>query len=267
MALVAGVVHALSVGDPGTRATLANAVGGTSKAAAVTIMLDQSMPTSDGAKTRLGNVTTALMDRLKAMSPNSSVGLWTFDGVSGRNEIPAAPLSDQAHASQLISNLNNQSSSGGGHVSFTTLRMLYGDAMSKYVDGQANSILLITSGPHTDQSLDGQGLQDYIKSAFDPARPVAVNVIVLIQLFYLLNCRSLTRTIFSIGFLSNRWLLAGIGLMLTMQLLFTYAPPLQSIFRTSGIGLLQWGVALAAGLVAFLVVEAEKHLGKAGEKP
>ena len=104
-------------------------------------------------------------------------------------------------------------------------------------------------------------------STLEVARTAAVNVIVLIQLFYLLNCRSLTRTIFSIGFLSNRWLLAGIGLMLTMQLLFTYAPPLQSIFRTSGIGLLQWGVALAAGLVAFLVVEAEKHLGKAGEKP
>ena len=104
-------------------------------------------------------------------------------------------------------------------------------------------------------------------STLEVARTAAVNIIVLIQLFYLLNCRSLTRTIFSIGFLSNRWLLAGIGLMLTMQLLFTYAPPLQSIFRTSGIGLLQWGVALAAGLVAFLVVEAEKHLGKAGEKP
>ena len=135
------------------------------------------MPTSDGAKTRLGNVTTALMDRLKAMSPNSSVGLWTFDGVSGRAEIPLAPLSEQSHSAQLIANLNNQSSSGGGHVSFTTLRLLYGDAMSKYVEGQANSILLITSGPHTDQSLDGQGLQDYVKSAFDPGRPVAINVI------------------------------------------------------------------------------------------
>ena len=84
----------------------------------------------------------------------------------------------------------------------------------------------------------------------------------LIQLFYLLNCRSLTRSIFSIGLLSNRWLLAGIALMLTMQLLFTYAPPLQSIFHTSAIGLLQWGVALAAGLIAYAVVEFEKRIGK-----
>ena len=36
---------------------------------------------------------------------------------------------------------------------------------------------MITTGPHTDRSLDGSGLEDYLKGAFDPARPVAVNVI------------------------------------------------------------------------------------------
>jgi hypothetical protein len=43
--------------------------------------------------------------------------------------------------------------------------------------GQENSILVITAGPHTDQSLDGAGLQDFIKKSADPAKPVAVNVI------------------------------------------------------------------------------------------
>ena len=54
--------------------------------------------------------------------------------------------------------------------------------------------------------------------------------------------------------------------MLTMQLLFSYAPPLQAIFHTSAIGLLHWGVALAGGLIAFVVVEGEKHIGKADEE-
>jgi hypothetical protein len=49
--------------------------------------------------------------------------------------------------------------------------------MTNYRQGQNNSILVITAGPHTDQSLDGAGLQQYIRGAFDPARPVAVNVI------------------------------------------------------------------------------------------
>ena len=38
-------------------------------------------------------------------------------------------------------------------------------------------MLVITSGPHTDQSLGSEGLQDLIRSSADPSRPVAVNVI------------------------------------------------------------------------------------------
>jgi hypothetical protein len=62
-------------------------------------------------------------------------------------------------------------------VSFTTLRLIYTDAPANFRQGQRNSILVITTGPHTDRSLDANGLQQYIRSAFDPARPVAVNVI------------------------------------------------------------------------------------------
>ncbi len=62
-------------------------------------------------------------------------------------------------------------------MSFTTLRLVYTEASAKYRDGQKNSVLVITTGPHTDQSLGAEGLQQYIRGAFDPARPVAVNVI------------------------------------------------------------------------------------------
>jgi hypothetical protein len=62
-------------------------------------------------------------------------------------------------------------------VSFTTLRMLYTDAVANFREGQPNSVLLITTGPHTDHSLDGQGLQQFIRQNFQPAKPVAVNVI------------------------------------------------------------------------------------------
>ena len=62
-------------------------------------------------------------------------------------------------------------------MSFTTLRIIYKDAVNSYRPGQPNSVLVITAGPHTDQSLGGQGLQDFIKDSVDPAKPVAVNVI------------------------------------------------------------------------------------------
>jgi hypothetical protein len=171
----------LSVGNSSMRATLANALTAPAGNAAVTIMLDQSMNAQEGGKTRLANVVAALDTQLQTMPPTSSVGLWTFDGVEGRSEVPTGPLSDQVDGkprpAALTSALDGQTASGGGAVSFTTLRMIYDDALAKYRQGQANSVLVITAGPHTDQSLDGGGLQDYVRRTFDPAKPVAINVI------------------------------------------------------------------------------------------
>ncbi|MGV0813042.1 substrate-binding domain-containing protein [Mycolicibacterium boenickei] len=171
----------LSVGDNSMRVTLANSTVAPTESPAVTIMLDQSMPTEEGGKPRLANVVAALNSRIKALPDTSAVGLWTFDGTEGRSEVTTGPLAEpvsgQRRTDALTSTLDDQSASGGGAVSFTTLRMLYNEVLSKYREGQANSILVITTGPHTDQSLDGPGLQEFIRGAFDPARPVAVNVI------------------------------------------------------------------------------------------
>ncbi|AGB23574.1 hypothetical protein Mycsm_03267 [Mycobacterium sp. JS623] len=171
----------LSIGDASMRATLANALTAPAESPAVTIVLDQSMPTDEGGKSRLANVVAALNARLRALPQNAAVGLWTFDGVEGRSEVSTGPLSDQVNgqprSAALTSALNSQTASGGGAVSFTTLRMLYDQAKANYRQGQNNSILLITAGPHTDQSLDGSGLQQYIRGAFDQGRPIAVNVI------------------------------------------------------------------------------------------
>lgn len=56
------------------------------------------------------------------------------------------------------------------------------------------------------------------------ARTAVVNVIVMVQAFYLLNSRSLSRAMFSIGLFSNRWVWRGLAGMTVAQLLFTYAP-------------------------------------------
>ncbi len=175
----------LSVGDSAMRATLANVLTAPAGAAAgnsaVTIMLDQSMNTQEGGKTRLANVTAALDAQVQSMPPTSAVGLWTFDGVEGRSEVTTGPLSDpvdgRPRSAALAATLDDQAASSGGAVSFTTLRMIYDDALAKFRQGQTNSVLVITAGPHTDQSLDGSGLQDYVRRTFDSAKPVAINVI------------------------------------------------------------------------------------------
>ncbi len=40
--------------------------------------------------------------------------------------------------------------------------------------------------------------------------------------------------------------------------MFTYAPPMQVLFATTGLDALHWLLISAVGLVVFLVVEAEK---------
>jgi hypothetical protein len=171
----------VKVGDDSLRATLAETLSAPAGGPSATIMLDQSMPVQEGATTRLANVIAALKNRLSALPPTAAIGLWTFDGRKGRPEVLTGALSDavdgQPRSATLTAALDRQYSSGGGAVSFTTLRLVYDDALENYRQGQANSILVITAGPHTDQTLDGSGLQDYIRRTFDPARPVAVNVI------------------------------------------------------------------------------------------
>lgn len=171
----------LSVGDDAVRATLANALTTPAGASAVTIMLDQSMTTDEGGKSRLAHVIAALNQRIRALPPESTVGLWTFDGAEGRSAVSTGPLGDQvngqARTAALTGELVTMSPTPGGAVSFTTLRMAYNQVLSNYLAGQNNSVLIITAGPHTDRTLDGPGLQDFIRETTDPERPVAVDVI------------------------------------------------------------------------------------------
>ncbi|MDO3638094.1 substrate-binding domain-containing protein [Mycolicibacterium arseniciresistens] len=171
----------LSIGDSAMRATMADALTAPAKGSAVTIMLDQSMPAAEGNNSRMGNVVNALIPRIDALPPTAAVGLWTFDGAAGSSRVPMGPLSEPVggtpRSQTLTTTLDSLASTSGGAVSFTTLRLVYNEALANFRPGQPNSVLVITEGPHTDQSLDGAGLQAFVREAFDPARPVAVNVI------------------------------------------------------------------------------------------
>jgi len=91
------------------------------------------------------------------------------------------------------------------------------------------------------------------------ARTVAVNAITIGQVFYLLNSRYLLDSSFSIAaHMGNSYLPLGIGAVVVLQLLFTYAPPLQAMFGNESIPAWVWPWLLAGGLVFFVVVEAEK---------
>lgn len=94
----------------------------------------------------------------------------------------------------------------------------------------------------------------------EQARTVAVTVFVLGELFYLFNCRSMTRSIFKLGLFSNLWIWVGISVMLALQIMFTNLPVMNSLFHSAPIGWEGWARALAVGLVIYVVVEIEKML-------
>jgi Ca2+-transporting ATPase len=95
------------------------------------------------------------------------------------------------------------------------------------------------------------------------ARTVAVTVFVIGELFYLLNCRSLTQSMFRIGVLTNPWIWVGVTAMLLLQLLFIYLPGLQHLFHSAPVGVASWLRILAVGCLIYGVVELEKGIRRA----
>jgi len=93
------------------------------------------------------------------------------------------------------------------------------------------------------------------------ARTTAVNAITIGQVFYLLNSRYLLDSSFSpTAHMGNKYLPLGIGAVVILQLLFTYAPPFQAMFGNEAIQLWVWPRLFAGGLLFFAVVEAEKFV-------
>ena len=103
--------------------------------------------------------------------------------------------------------------------------------------------------------MKSQGASDQL------ARTVAVNAITIGQIFYLLNSRYLLDSSLSLkAHLGNKYLPLGIGAVIILQLLFTYAPPLQALFDNEAVPLRVWPWLFVGGLVFFLVVEMEKMM-------
>lgn len=107
------------------------------------------------------------------------------------------------------------------------------------------------------------GLFNYelaLGSSLEQARTVATAVLVMGELFYLFNCRSLTRSAFAVGFFSNRFLLIGVSLMIALQLLFTYQPMMNVFFESEPVSLMSWLRVAAVSAVIAVVVGIEKRL-------
>lgn len=93
----------------------------------------------------------------------------------------------------------------------------------------------------------------------EAARTAVVNVLVVIEAFYLLNTRFLVAAVGPRTALrGNPYVSLMIVLVIALQLVFTYAPFMHAMFHTVPLTAGAWRRIAAAGLAAFLVIELEK---------
>ncbi len=92
-------------------------------------------------------------------------------------------------------------------------------------------------------------------ASIEAARTVAVNALVMLEIFYLFTTRHLKAGVLNRdGLLGNPYVLMSVAAVVMLQIMFTYAPPMQTFFRSESIGLESWiRIVLLSSLVLFIV--------------
>ena len=98
-------------------------------------------------------------------------------------------------------------------------------------------------------------------ASIEIARTVAVNTLVMFEVFYLFNSRYLRDPVLSSeGIFGNSYVVFAIAVVTIFQLLFTYAPPMQKLFGTMGINVSSWVRIIMVAASVLILVEIEKCL-------
>jgi magnesium-transporting ATPase (P-type) len=101
--------------------------------------------------------------------------------------------------------------------------------------------------------LQGQGLEE--------ARTIAVNTLVVMEIFYLFAVRYVHGSALTwAGVVGTPAVLAGVAAVTIAQVVFTWWPPMQSVFGTRPLGWRSCVAILAAGLAMLAVIEVEKWI-------
>jgi magnesium-transporting ATPase (P-type) len=104
-------------------------------------------------------------------------------------------------------------------------------------------------------------------ASIELARTVAVNTLVMYEIFYLISARYLIAPSLTVsGLFENRYVLYAIGLLIMMQLGFTYLGPMQTLFATTAMNAEVWLRIIIVASTVLILVELEKWLLRYLEK-
>jgi magnesium-transporting ATPase (P-type) len=100
----------------------------------------------------------------------------------------------------------------------------------------------------------------------ETARTIAVNTLVVMEIFYLFAVRYLHVPSLTLrGALGTKPVLLAVAAVTVLQFLFTYAPFMETFFQTRPLTLAQGLQTVAVGVAVLLVLEVEKRLVRARE--
>jgi magnesium-transporting ATPase (P-type) len=94
------------------------------------------------------------------------------------------------------------------------------------------------------------------------ARSYLLTLLVLMQFYHVMNCRSEVTSAFRIPLRNNPILIGGMGLAFVIHILATELPFLQSLLRTQSQPLPSWFIFAAMGAIILVVVEIYKWRSK-----
>jgi magnesium-transporting ATPase (P-type) len=103
--------------------------------------------------------------------------------------------------------------------------------------------------------------RNFVGTDLEVARTVVVNMLVVGEIVYLINCRKIYSSSFNIRTIfGSRAALIAIATVIIFQLLFTYLPIMQHFFGTESIDLIHWIRIIILASIIFVLVEGEKAL-------
>jgi len=106
----------------------------------------------------------------------------------------------------------------------------------------------------------------YYRQDIAHARSMTLVTMAMFQWFNAWNCRSETKSVFQLGFFSNRWLLLAIVIVLGLQFFVLHNPIMQRIFGTKPITASQWGLIFLVSSSIFFLEEIRKWVARRRKK-
>ncbi len=92
------------------------------------------------------------------------------------------------------------------------------------------------------------------------AETMAFTSLVFFELLNAINCRSLDKSVFRIGFFRNPWLLVAVLSSVLLQFVIISVPFLQKVFGVTQLLPMDWAIVIGMSLISFVMLELQKMI-------